>query len=142
MSETIVNNTGRRCVTITQIKQGAPVSSFTFMPGINFVSEEMLNSCKADLELHFKEGTFKIEHKKKVESKEGKDGKKEKVLASKEFKDLTAEECEAIIKKTYDRAKLNKLKKAETRDSVRVALQNQIEDLEKFRRKHLEEDKD
>lgn len=73
-----------------------------------------------------------------------KDGEKEKVQAEiksvKEFKAMAAADAEEIVKNTVNLDTLNKWLKGEKRESVRIALKEQIESVENYNA-NSEEDK-
>lgn len=73
-----------------------------------------------------------------------KEGDKEKVTAEiksvKEFKAMAAADAEEIVKNTFSLDTLNKWLKGEKRESVRIALKDQIESVENYNA-NSEEDK-
>lgn len=121
-------------------------------PGNNEVDESLWNECRGILTRDIKAGRVKEVHVKKEEKiiepeKKGPGGKilkpAEKVttVKGKGLKDLSLEEAEAVVNETFALDTLKKWKKTESRDSIRTAIMNQIETVEKFG-ENKKEDKD
>lgn len=134
MAIVYIENTGTRVVTTKAYNKGAEVGTFIFLPGMNILDSDLYNKLRPNLENKLKEkkGGFK-EHF--IESKEvGKDGKVPKVTST-DFKALSPEQAEEIVAQVNNIAALTKLKKGESRDSVRAAIGNQLDNLENFKKK-------
>jgi len=87
-------------------------------------------------------GDFKVEIKTTPSGKEGELSKREKVATVKEFKTFPSNEAEAMVKETYDLKTLDKWNKKEERDSVRIAIKEQISVVENYDAKKQKEKDD
>jgi len=99
----------------------------TLMPGGNNVEETIYNSVKK--ELSFLETAKKVVvWKTKAEFDARGKVKEQKLAAS--LKDLDANEAEALVAESTDIKSLLLWKSSETRDSVRLALQKRIDEIQ------------
>jgi hypothetical protein len=99
----------------------------TLLPGGNQVSDENFKTMKAELD--FLESSKKVVIWKSKAEFTAKGVAKTPVPA-KNLADLEAAEAEKLVKATVDAKTLQAWKKAETRDSVRLAIQTQLDKIE------------
>lgn len=113
-------------------KGGVVVASVKFLPGNNIVKADDYNKVRVHLEDKLKSKSLVELHVEKKES--GKDGKDIKYVSI-PFSQLKPEQAEELVTKAYNTKQLAMLKKQESRDAVRVAIAEQIEQIEKFKAK-------
>jgi hypothetical protein len=98
----------------------------TLMPGGNQINEDVFNSMKKELE--FLESKKKIAIWKTKAEFDAKGRAKPQGLAN-SLRDLNAEAAEKLASETSDLKTLLFWKESETRDSVRLALQKRIDEI-------------
>lgn len=105
------------------------VGKVTLMPGNNVITDSEWDGIKDNLKYELEKGLIsEIVQEIPEVDKEGKEtGKK---VTVKEFRKMEAERAEEIVKDTYNLKTLKSWKKNESRDSVRAAIQNQIDAIE------------
>lgn len=132
----IIEQTENRVNVIPCVERNGVVNNkITLLPGCNDVDDELWKKARGSVKDKIERGLIKERHAK-VEEKEvpiPNTNKKRKVttIDSKDLKDLEPEEAEKVIKDTFNLKTLKKWKKAESRDSVRNVILNQIEQVEK-----------
>ncbi len=118
-------------------------SSVVLLPGNNEVSDEDWNAARPNAKDDIDRGDLteveaseeKIEVPK-IDPKTGKDleEKEEKIVFSgSSFRRIKPEKASKIIKNTFNIDTLNKWKKIETRDAIRLELSNRIEKVLNYR---------
>ena len=125
-----IENKTTRVATAKSYKNLVEVASFTFLPGMNIVPAEVYELLRPELTLEFKTKAFKEHFIEKKDGKE-KDGK----VTSKSMKDLTNDEVEALIGEINNIKTLEDMKKGEESEFIRMCIMNQIDALEKFKKK-------
>ena len=109
-------------VLMTQIEEGAPI--LRILPGVNEVTDADWNKVRSTLSTKIDDGMLlEIGTVTKKGDKE--------VVSPKKFHDFVAAEAVAIVGETYDVELLEKWRKLEKRDEVRLAIVNQIEEMKK-----------
>ena len=108
---------------MTEHTEGEPM--IRIMPKVNEVDDRQWNLARPHL-LHKITAGIIVE----VGATVKKDGKAE-VYVGKKLGEFTAQEAEALVAETLDVALLEKWKKGENRDAVRLAIANQIEEMKK-----------
>lgn len=108
---------------MTEHTEGEPM--IRIMPKVNEVDDRQWNLARPHL-LHKIAAGIIVE----VGATAKKDGKTE-VYVGKKLGEFTAQEAEALVAETLDVALLEKWKKSENRDAVRLAIANQIEEMKK-----------
>jgi hypothetical protein len=103
----------------------------TLMPGGNQVDERTYNGVKSELEFLEKSKNVVIWKTKAEFDSRGK--AKEQKLAT-GLKDLDANDAEKLVAETVDNETLLAWKKTETRDSVRLAIQTQMDKIANYSR--------
>jgi hypothetical protein len=101
----------------------------TLMPGGNQMSEEIFKYVKTELE--FLENSKKVVIWKTKAEYDAR-GKAKEVKLARNLADLEANEAEKLVAETVDNETLLAWKKAETRDSVRLAIQTQIDKITNY----------
>ena len=125
-----IENKTTRVATAKAYKDLVEVASFTFLPKMNIVPSDVYELLKPELSLKFKTGDYKVHFTEKKEGKD-KDGK----VTSKSFKDLSNDEVETLIDGMLNIKALKELKKGEESEFIRMTIMNQIDSLEKFKKK-------
>ena len=108
---------------MTEHTEGEPM--IRIMPKVNEVDDRQWNLVRPHL-LHKIAAGLIVE----VGATVKKDGKTE-AYVGKKLSEFSAQEAEALVAETLDVALLEKWKKIETRDAVRLAIVNQIEEMKK-----------
>ena len=138
---------------------GVVVGKVTLLPGNNEVKDEDWAIARNQVKDEIDRGLIKeIEMEVKTIEKDVETGeidpktkksktekKKETVIKAKEFKKIEIKQAIEIVNNTSNLATLEKWRKKEGRDSVRAAIQNQIEEVEKYgeeKTRNKEESKD
>lgn len=118
-----------RAVVTIQDENGksVPIDSFKFVPGVNFVPHETFANIEKSLKLKFDEKVYKKLH---IDS-----DSKAKYECSIDFHKLSAAQAESLVKDIYSVELLENLKKDESRDSVRAAIMNQIDNMVNYNKR-------
>lgn len=110
--------------------EGAPM--LRLIPGINEVPDAQWGSVKKSLESKLSD---KLIEEVGSTTVKGKGQNAQDVTVGKTIKDLSFGEAESIIKQTLDVKLLETWKKGEERQDVRLAILNQIEEMQKREKK-------
>ena len=117
-------------VVMVPATEGAPM--LRLIPGINEIPDAQWSAVKKSLEV--KLASKKIEEVGAITAK-GKGQNAPDVTVGKTIKDLSFSEAESIIKQTLDVNLLETWKKGEERQDVRLAIHNQIDEMQKREKK-------
>lgn len=117
-------------VVMVPATEGAPM--LRLIPGINEIPDAQWSAVKKSLEA--KLASKKIEEVGATTAK-GKGQNAPDVTVGKTIKDLSFSEAESIIKQTLDVNLLETWKKGEERQDVRLAILNQIDEMQKREKK-------
>lgn len=152
----LVNWTKLGLKTIELLNEAGKAEDTIFLlPGWNHISEEKWIKARRNAQVASqiergviveagKEVTKEVTEVVKEKDKDGKTVKKEKKVEVKTveqvpFSELEPEEALKIIADTYNMETLAELKKEESRDEIRAAIANRLEEIEK--EGHVKEDK-
>ena len=117
---------------MTEHPEGEPM--IRIIPKVNEVEDRQWNLARPHL-LHKIAAGLIVELGATVK----KDGKAE-VYVGKKLAEFSAQEAEALVAETLDASLLEKWKKTELRDAVRLAIANQLEELKKAPEKAAKKD--
>lgn len=119
----ILNNKQSRPVVTTSKTLG----SLVLLPGVNELPDEVYAEVKPQLE---GAGLFKGKLLEEGPTREVKDGSK-LAAVGKSLSECTAEQAQLLIAETFDVKLLDKWRKLEKRDEVRLAIANQLDEIKK-----------
>lgn len=119
--------------------KGYEADSVILLPGVNEVPDEVWKKIRPSLISHLNARNLITIEENKIIEKEGKPDKngkiekiKEKTSIPKKFTELDPEECLSLIAQTNNLPTLEKWKKEEKREDVRIALMERLNEVEDY----------
>lgn len=129
----VKNNRDGICVVPVVNKAGTEIGKIILLPGNNEVEAELWKTAKVNVQNHLDRGILKELFAETPKTTKDESGKIVSApTKAKEFSELTSVEAEKIVSETFNIAVLKKWKEVESRESVRIAINRQIDTIDQY----------